>query len=119
MPSISSEIGIWQPRRLFGRQFRFFPQQPYGRSDWDFVIRGFLDAGYSKNNERLSSEDDEFLVGTGLGMELVYRRNVSVRVDLGIALRDTDAGQTLSGGGFSPDWTPGRTRLHVAATILY
>lgn len=107
-----------QPRRLFGRQFRYFPQQPYGRSDWDLVIRAFFDAGYARNSERLSFEDDELLLGTGLGVELVYRRNVSVRLDWGIALSDTEAGQTV-GSEFSPDWTAGRSRFHVSATILY
>ncbi len=107
-----------EPRQFFGRQFRMFPQQPYGRADWDFVIRGFLDAGWAINSERLSTEDNEFLLGTGLGLELVYRRNVSVRLDWGIALHDTEAGQVVS-GQFSPDWTSGRSRVHVSATLLY
>ncbi len=107
-----------QPRRMFGRQFRFFPQQPYGRSDWDFVIRAFMDAGYAKNNDRQAGEDDETLIGAGLGAELVFRRNLSVRLDWGIALHDTEAGQTVN-GEFSPDWTAGRSRVHLVATILY
>lgn len=107
-----------EPGRLFGRPFRYRPQQPYGRADWDLVARGFFDLGYAANNDKLGFEFDETLYGAGVGLELAFRRNVSVRVDWGVALTDTDSGQTVA-GQFTPDVTAGSSRFHISATILY
>ncbi|MFP6605904.1 MAG: ShlB/FhaC/HecB family hemolysin secretion/activation protein [Myxococcota bacterium] len=70
--------------------FRVSPQQVYGRADWDFIIRAFVDTGYTHSNKRPSSnERSEFLLGTGVGAELVFRNNLRARFDWGTALRDT------------------------------
>lgn len=108
-----------EPGQVFGRSFRFRPQQPYGRADWDLVARAFVDAGWTWNSEKLGFEDDEGLVGVGLGLELAVKRNLSLRVDWGVALTDTEAGQTQIGGGFAPNVTSGSSQIHLSATILY
>jgi len=92
---------------LFGSPFRFAPDQPYGRPDWDLILRGFVDAARVTNSDRQSFETDETLVGAGVGVELVFRRNVNVRVDWGFAL--SDVGTTDSGDN----------RVHFVATLLY
>ena len=88
--------------------FRWQPQQAYGRPDWDLLFRGFLDVGQTYNSKKLSFENDNTLVGTGLGVELDLKQNFSVRVDWGIPLNE------FSGGPKT-----GESRVHVSATLLY
>jgi hemolysin activation/secretion protein len=92
---------------LFGRPFRFAPDQRYGRPDWDLIFRGFLDVGRATNSDRQSFEKDETLVGTGFGVELLFKRNLSLRLDWGFALED------------AADVKAGDNRLHFVGTILY
>lgn len=92
---------------LFGRPFRFSPEQRYGRPDWDLILKGFVDAARVWNSDRLSFERDETLIGTGIGAELVFRRNLNVRVDWGFALED------------AADVDAGDNRVHISATLLY
>ncbi|QYU66195.1 hypothetical protein J4558_14455 [Leptolyngbya sp. 15MV] len=92
---------------LFGKPFRFAPQQRYGFPDWDLILKGFVDVGRSVNTDRAPFERDETMVGVGPGIELVFRRNVSVRADWGFALRD-------AGGSKSGD-----NRVSFVATIVY
>lgn len=108
-----------QPGTLFGESFRYRPQQPYGRADWDLVARAFVDVGQTFNSDKSVLEFDETLVGAGLGAELVIKRNFSVRADWGIALKDTESGILNSSGNFIPDVTAGSSRFHISATILY
>jgi hemolysin activation/secretion protein len=59
------------------------------------------------NSDRQSFENDETLIGTGIGAELVYKKNLSLRLDLGIPLNDVE------------DTDAGEARLHFVGTILY
>ena len=88
-----------QPFMGFGTEpFRLRPQFGYGPTDWDFIIRAFVDAGIVENQDRLSFEFDEDLVGAGFGVELqMYKglgyptlRNMSLRLDIGFPLTDPD-----------------------------
>lgn len=92
---------------LFGKPFRLAPQEVYGRPDWDLVLKGFFDYGKTFVNDAVAAEKDETLMGTGVGLELVFKRNLSVRMDYGWALKD--AGPNKAGD----------SRLHIVATILY
>jgi hypothetical protein len=40
-------------------------------------------------------------------------------VDWGVALADTESGQTSTTGEFTPDVKAGDNRVHFSATILY
>lgn len=93
---------------LFGQPFRWAPQQPYGRADWDLILRGFFDAGRAINSERLSFEEDQTLLGVGVGLEFLFKRNLSVRVDWGVALEDVE-GEVDSGD----------SQVHFSATLLF
>ncbi|MFN0134008.1 MAG: hypothetical protein ACKVW3_15950 [Phycisphaerales bacterium] len=95
----------------FGEPFRWVPQQPYGRADWDLILRGFVDAGQTFNSERLSFEEDQTLVGVGVGVELVVRRNVDIRLDIGFPLREvTTPNETNEVGDMV---------FHFSATLSY
>jgi len=72
--------------------FRAAPQQVYGRPDWDFVIKAFIDAGKTIRNQPsdptiVTGEEDDTLLGVGIGGEFRFRHNLTVRVDWGHALR--------------------------------
>jgi hemolysin activation/secretion protein len=97
-----------RPMPLLGTNFRWVPQQPYGRADWDLVLKGFVDAARTINSNPFSFEQDQTLVSAGIGAELTLRSNLAVRVDWGIAL-DEIAGTVDSGS----------SRVHFAASIFY
>lgn len=97
-----------EPGTLFGQTFRWAPQQVYGRPDWDLLMRAFFDVGRVMYSERRNYENEQTLMGTGLGVELVYKRNFSVRVDWAVALE-----------GIENQVTSGSDRFHILATFLY
>lgn len=92
---------------FFGNPFRWHPQEAYGRPDWDLIARAFLDVGYSQINDPLSFEDDETMIGAGVGLEFQFKRYVNVRVDMGVPLQSTD------------ETDAGQPRIHFSATLLY
>ncbi|MBW2292758.1 MAG: ShlB/FhaC/HecB family hemolysin secretion/activation protein [Deltaproteobacteria bacterium] len=62
--------------------FRASPQQVYGRPDWDLVLRGFFDLGYSdRNGGKDVNEFDQFLLSAGVGLEATLLGKARVRVD--------------------------------------
>ncbi|MCP5041831.1 MAG: hypothetical protein GY944_12450 [bacterium] len=62
--------------------FRATPQQVYGRPDWDFVIRSFLDVGYSdRNGGKDVLEFDQFLMSAGVGLEATFLGKLRMRAD--------------------------------------
>jgi len=96
-----------EPGSLFGRPFKWAPQQVYGQADWDLMLRAFLDMGFVVNADRLNYENDETMIGTGVGVELLVKRNLSVRADWGIALDATEKTDA------------GNSEIHFVATLLY
>ena len=97
------------PGTLFGQTFRYKPQQPYGRADWDLILKGFVDGGATINSHRKTYENNETLWGAGIGAEFLYKRNFSVRLDYGWAL------ETLKDNSV----TSGSSRVHFVATLLF
>lgn len=99
------------PRKgLLGNDFRWRPSADGQSPDWDLLARGFVDAARTlQSNREGSFEYDETLVGTGLGLELVVRRNLSIRADWGIALKDMKSGEV----------TAGSNRFYFSATFVY
>lgn len=96
--------------RFFGGTFRVQPVGPYGRADWDLILRGFVDYGRAKENGGLGK--DETIVGTGVGLELVIKRNLSARGDLGFPLEAaTDANNKRV--------DPGDPRVHFSVSFSY
>ncbi|MEM1109378.1 MAG: hypothetical protein AAGH99_11900 [Planctomycetota bacterium] len=93
--------------QLFGEPFRTFPQEPYGSADWDLVAKAFIDAGRTLNNDREFFEDNETLVGVGVGFDLLFKRNANFRIDYGIALED------------AVETTAGSQQFHFSFTLLY
>lgn len=93
--------------QAFGQPFRTFPQEPYGTADWDLVAKAFIDAGRSLNNDREFFEQNETLVGAGVGIDLLFKRNANFRIDYGVALED------------AADTTAGSSQFHFSFTLLY
>lgn len=102
-------FGIEAPRRtaVFDRPFRVAPESVYGRPDWDFVIKTFVDYAFIDTTDELAFETDDTLLSTGVGFELALKNNVSFRGEWGFALQD--AGATDAGD----------SRFHFSLTLLY
>jgi hypothetical protein len=96
------------PATFMGRPFRAVPQFPYGQADWDLIFRGFVDVASTTNTDRFSFERDDTLVGVGGGIQVLYKRNIDVRMDWGVALEEIE-GEVNSGSN----------RFHLVVTILY
>lgn len=109
--------------------FRASPQMVYGRPDWDFIIKGFIDYGRTKRVqgfvpddpmtplvERFPYEPDDSLLGAGAGIEFRYKHNLTVRADWGHALKSTNS---RNDAGTGPRVRKGDDRLHLLFSVLY
>lgn len=101
------------PGSMFGEPFRWRAQYAGGPTDWDLILRGFVDAGRTLNVDRQSFEEDQTLVGAGFGAELSFNRRFIVRTDLGWALVGLDdaGGETIV--------EEGDFQWHFVATFIY
>ena len=106
-------LPISEDRRqtFMGAPFRWRAWEPYGIADWDLIFRAFVDAGKTFNNDPLPTEVDRTLIGAGVGAELQFRSNFSVRVDLGIPLKSESNGDE--------NIESGEPRLHVIGTVSF
>lgn len=98
---------------LMGTPFRWRAQYAGGPTDWDLIVRGFVDAGRTINVDRQSFEEDQTLVGAGFGAELSFNRRFVVRTDLGWALSElenADGSALVESGDFQ--W-------HFVGTVIY
>ena len=96
---------------LFGQPFRWSPQQVFDRPDWDLILKAFFDWGRTTNDDRQPFEKDHTLMSTGVGVEALFKRNFSVRLDWGYVLKDLDRS--------SQKVDAGDTEFHFVATFLY
>jgi len=96
---------------LFGQPFKYAPEAPLTRPDWDLVLRAFIDVGRVTQNRVAAGEFEETLKGAGAGVEFVFKRNLIVRADFGWALNDASNGQNTV--------TAGSAQVHLSLTILY
>jgi hypothetical protein len=97
-----------EPRKIAGRPFRLAPQHVFGPTDWDLILRAFVDGGYvTRNAGDGIGADADSLLGTGLGAELQVKRNLTLRLDWGTALKD------------AADTTAGSQQVHFVVTVLY
>jgi hypothetical protein len=121
---VEAEKGVKQPvvsdpaRRGagdVGNTFAMRPRTVASIADWDLVFRTFFDFGQTHNNGRLAGvEADHTLLGAGVGLEFqVYNpAYLTVRADLGFALRDDDQirGREVRAGD---------SRLHMSAALAW
>jgi hemolysin activation/secretion protein len=96
------------PSTILGEPFRWAPQQPYQRPDWDLIFRAFLDAGRVTQDQILPGESNDTLVGAGAGLELQLRQNIDIRGDWGMALTNIKNGTQA-----------GSNRFTLIMTLLY
>jgi len=102
-------LPMGEPKEFLGRPFRFAPDRPLGRADWDLILRAFLDGARVVNLDREPFESNSTMLSTGVGIELLLGRNLNLRVDWGIALLDIDAQNVKAGSN----------RFHFLFTALY
>lgn len=97
---------------LFGTTFRNARTRPYGSADWDLIFSGFVDIGRVTVQDALFFENDETLVGVGVGIEAQLKRNLTLRLNYGMAL-------TRIGSGLTTATDVGDSRLHFSATVAF
>lgn len=97
---------------LFGNTFRNARTRPFGSADWDLIFSGFVDIGRVTVQDALFFENDETLVGVGVGIEAQLKRNITLRLNYGVAL-------TEIGSGASKVTDVGDSRLHFSATVVF
>ncbi len=90
-------------------EFQIAPARVYGRPDWDLLLRTFTDVGHATYSDSQGGEADQTLWGAGLGVELVIRRNLSLRLDWAFALDDIPEKGVDSGD----------SELHLLGTLRY
>ena len=98
-----------EPMELFGGQFRAAPQHVYGRTDWDLILCGFFDYGMVMPADAFPFEEDETLMGAGVGLEFLFRTNFRFRLDWGFPLKDLPAAGVKVGD----------ERLYASGTITF
>jgi hemolysin activation/secretion protein len=86
---------------------RIRPENVYGRPDWDFVLKAFVDAGRVIIEDRKQFESDETLLSLGLGAELHFLKNFSARVDIGWGQRSLE------------DDDVDDPEIHAGLTVMY
>lgn len=91
--------------------FRWAPAEAFGRTDWDLVMKAFVDVGKTEISEAQTGEEGHTLVGAGVGLELVLGRRLSARLDWGVALDDVDDPAVQVDSGDS--------ELHFLLTVMY
>jgi hemolysin activation/secretion protein len=101
LPQILGFDSSPEPILGMGEPFRFRPQFGYGATDWDLILRAFIDIGRSENSDRKSYEFDETLVGAGVGVQLQVLRNLDLRLDLGFPLQDLESRNDLDSARLS------------------
>ena len=68
-------------------KFTVRPQTILSRPDLDFILRGFFDFGYVKNNDIFeATEADRTLMSVGVGAETQISRYLNLRIDVGFPL---------------------------------
>ncbi len=103
-----------EPLQLPGvGRFRVRPQHVYGAADWDVILSAFIDAGRTWRHDRPSdsTQQNDTLVGAGLGIELLFRQNLRARFDWGRALH--------SAGPLEDRTDSGDNEFHFLFSVLY
>ncbi|MCX5688805.1 MAG: hypothetical protein NTV94_03270 [Planctomycetota bacterium] len=110
------KLGREQMPDWFGRDFRWAPQQAYARADWDLIFKAFFDMASVNQVDKEAGEVPDTLFSTGIGLEAVFKRNVSARLDWGMALKDAGPEKL---GSKEREVEAGNTELHFLMTISY
>lgn len=99
------------PPTYFGRPFYWRPSQVYALPDWDLILRGFFDAGYTQIVRPRPEEANRKLLGAGVGVEVQAAAKLSLRADLGFALEHVKTGNA--------NVRPGSSQLHLMASWMW
>jgi len=106
----SPDSPLANPRNLpILGDFRPVASRAYSRPDWDLIFRGFVDVGRALYTDEKPPESDSTLVGSGVGVELQIKRNISVRMDYGVVLKELE----------SLNVDRGDSRIHFSLMVLY
>jgi hypothetical protein len=116
---VSAEYRLHLPRLLWPSAsapsvpllgtFRLRPEHAFAFPDWDLILRGFVDYGYTIAHDKSLGETNQTLHSFGLGAELKLLRYVSARLDLAWPQQRLDDG----------DPSLNKPQIHGVLTLLY
>ncbi|MFI5316732.1 MAG: ShlB/FhaC/HecB family hemolysin secretion/activation protein [Myxococcota bacterium] len=89
--------------------FRLAPDDSLRMPDWDLVLCTFADYGRVMNANEVLGEHNDSLASLGVGVEIIVRRNFSLRLDYGFALLEIPQANVSVGNG----------EAHFAALMRY
>jgi hypothetical protein len=92
--------------------FRAAPQQVFGIPDWDLIVKGFFDVGRTIKHDQTAGEQNETLMGVGVGVELNILDRLILSFDWGSALRKARK-KTLV------EIDSGSSEAYFSATLVY
>jgi hemolysin activation/secretion protein len=126
---------------LFGQPFRWRPPSTQRLPDWDLVLRAFADYGHRwvgeppsaggaiPSEDRSLADTDLGIFGSGVGVELVILQNLSIRCDVGIAMKEVAedvpaappgvTGETFVAPPTPPIAQSGDVRAHVVVSFSW
>jgi hemolysin activation/secretion protein len=96
---------------LVSAPFRYRPDNVYGQPDWDLILRVFFDVGRVEQERIKPYEANHTIRGTGFGLELRIKSNISLRADYGITLDDVEQTENAVESGDD--------RVHGVITISF
>ncbi len=120
IPQMERGIGGYDTVRGYAQGIVSAPNAVLGRGEYRYhhylpdqeihaIGRAFIDGGRTMFTNRMGTETDETIAGTGLGVEVEWRRNVRFRAEGGLALNSVTAPAVSAGDGFG----------HISVTVIY
>lgn len=110
------KMGTREMPSFMGKDFRWTPQQAFGRADWDLILKGFFDWASVNVNKQQPGEFPSTLLSVGLGFEVLVKRNLSFRLDWGVALKAAGEVDPVSG---EAQVQPGNNEFNFLFTASY
>ena len=92
--------------------FRAAPQQVYGIPDWDLIVRGFFDIGRTLKHKQIAGEQNDTLMGVGVGVELNVLDRLILSFDWGSALSRARKNTPV-------EIDKGSSEAYFSATLVY
>jgi hemolysin activation/secretion protein len=93
--------------------FRWVPDRPGGQTDWDLILKAFVDGARVWQSDRAAGEDDSALLSIGIGAEFQFKQSLNAQVYWGVALTD------VNGPAIDESVKAGDSRVSFSVTLFY
>jgi hemolysin activation/secretion protein len=93
--------------------FRWVPDRPGGQTDWDLILKAFVDGARVWQSDRAAGEDDSALLSVGIGAEFQFKQSLNAQIYWGVALTD------VNGPAIDESVKAGDSRVSFSVTLFY